>query len=287
MKAVKHIGHGAENDCYLSTKGTVIKVPHLFGQLWQKQEPEHFERCTKILAAYGIRAIQTTVVRNCSLTLPNGTVQEKPFVLESPYFENLNEEKIGFDDMLDEEKGPKILRGMLEIIRKATKIYEEEQLGLDLVGGPIYGEILNGLKQNVILELSKHLPASLQQKVRASINGLDIKVDNLIDHEGELLISDIGLWDLSKDGKFVILMETFLKMVIHSLILILESANKKLPKEKQLRSDEFKNIGPNINIFQKAVVLKLIEIIVPLLYLKTSSKPKTSKQSFTHFSTAA
>lgn len=272
MRLTKEIGHGAENTCYLSDHKTVVKFPHLFGQLWQIQTPEHLERCIHTLEDFGIQAIQTTVLRNCTAVMPDKTIEQKPFGLEVAYIKDIEDEKIGFSDMLDPSRGPKIIKEILEILKKAAKMYEKEKLGLDLLGGPIYGQLLESFHQKILAEISNFLPEFVQQKIRKSVTGVDIKMDNLIDHDGELQISDIGLWDLSKDGKFVFLMETFLHVIVEALIKILSSANDNLPTDKRLPNSEFQNINIGAGTIEKFVAKKLAATVLPLLFLNHQKK---------------
>lgn len=262
--SAKHIGTGAENHCYhLPDRDTVVKTNHLFGKFWQNTDISHIERCLAAIAKHGIKAIQTRVVKNCRFHLENEYTVEADHGLETPFIPDIEDQKVGFQDLADPETGAQNIREVAEFIRKADQLYAED-LGLDLVGGKIFSELARVFKQTLLEKLSHFLPETISHQIREKLEGVDIKLDNLIKTPEGIILTDIGMYDFSEQGKFQPLLRSFHNIFIAGMIQILKEANQLLPIDQRVKAEEL-DLPFNGNDFEQKLATKLVKATVPLL----------------------
>ena len=220
------VGSGKENNCYLKLnrdKGpSIVKIPNWFGKLWQTQGKKFLEKCLNALKKKKINTIQTTIREDIRTVLPNGKGQNTPTIIESPFIEDIDEYKIIYEDVIDEELGPIIREKLIELIHKADELYKNDELGLDLLGGDAAQDVLNAYYQTLKLKIAEYLPEFIREKVENKTEGIRGEIRNLIMQNGEITLIDPGMHDLSKNGKFKYITNTIHHVSIATLIELIK-----------------------------------------------------------------
>jgi len=226
------VGSGKENDCYLKynvDRGpSIIKVPNWFGKLWQTQGKAFLEKCLNALRKHEINTIQTDIRENIRLAFPpkgetksHQTIIE-PTIIESPFIEDIDEYKIIYSDVIDEQLGPIIREKLAELIHKADEIYSNDELGLDLLGGDAAQDLMKAWYQTIKLKIAKYLPQFIREKIENRTDGIRGEIRNLIMKDKEIILIDPGMHDLSKTGKLKIITRAIHHISIALLIELIK-----------------------------------------------------------------
>lgn len=261
------LGIGAESRCYQHTtnpetgkKQTVIKVPRRSAHLWQTVTREHMQRCLDIAQKYGIRILPTEVVDEVILYPEKGKPFRTSVALIVQYVENIDKATLTFKELTDPEKGPKLIRELMEIAEKMFKIRTDENLGLDPVGAKM---ILDGVKaiiKAIIIQATNQAPGIIKRVIQRRCSNYTGTVNNLIvDENGELVLMDTGMHDFSPEGKMPFITNLANRFQSTALIEIIREANRRLPKDKQIPEKEIEAIPCIGNFFDKVLTQILME----------------------------
>ncbi len=225
------VGSGKENDCYLKynidRKPSIIKIPNWFGKLWQTQGKAFLEKCLNALRKHEINTIQTDIRENIRAAFPNGKEKNHPTIIESPFIEDIDEYKIIYSDVIDEQLGPIIREKLAELIHKADELYRNDELGLDLLGGDAAQDLMKAWYQNIKLKIAKYLPQFVREKIENRTDGIRGEIRNLIMKDKEIILIDPGMHDLSKTGKLKFITRAIHHISIATLIKLIEITDPK------------------------------------------------------------
>ncbi len=260
----KKLGGGAENKCYLSEnhddQTCVIKIPNRFGRAWQTQGAEFLQRCMQALNELPVRSLQSKIHEDVELVYCDGrfSVKTAKTVVEQEYFPGLDEKTLDYGDLIDPEIGPRLMAVLIDLLHEAEEIRQRDELGLDLYGGAIIPEIFRGLFRRVILAIT-----SLAPNTKAKIDGIRGQVRNAVLLNDEIVLTDNGFFDLSKNGKIRRLVLTAYNVCIAGSKKLLERLNERhgLPISPQ-RIEEIPYSGSRIEKWLGEFLL--VKIMLPL-----------------------
>ncbi len=185
------------------------KIPHPFGKWWQKMDPAHAERDLSVLQKYEIPIVPTRIYGEACTVLANQTRQNTTLVLEQPLLQPSH--PIFYRDLMRFER----IRNFLhDIVRKGEAIYQEEDLGLDLLGGKAFkllfpalnpfrrkipGEVRNLLVADQTIQMPDAWIQNDRRKIRAAISPhFDRRKSDTIAKEGDIRLCDVRLFDFDR-----------------------------------------------------------------------------------------
>lgn len=277
----KKLGGGAEATCYqidtidtIDTKNgkpakSVAKVPSGFGKIWQTQGPEYLKKCLNAIHSKAIDVIEVTIHHDVEV-LNENQLRLEPMVIETPLIEDMEERKLTYNDLLDEEQGPDRIRRLIKLVKDGKELREESDLGLDLLGGEIVVEAIQVIVQTAILEAIKFLPPFLRSNIDNQIKGTRGEIRNLMkktntDGKETFLLIDPGMHDLSPNGRFKSVTKMINGMSFAALIEAIKRANQKHPLHKRISEEEIASLKHHATPLEQKIAVALVNKMIPMI----------------------
>jgi len=278
------LGKGAESRCYEHELDpdtekiiTAIKAPRKSSYFWQTVTKKHLQKCIDTAKKYGIKILPTEIIEEVILFPTKGRPFKAKLAIIVKYVENIDQCVLTFKELTDPEKGPSLLRQLMEIAEKMYYIRKDEDLGLDPVGAKMISEGVKAIIKAVILQATHQTPELVRKVISQMFATYKGEVNNVIvDEHGELVLMDTGMHDFSPEGKLQMVTNLANRYQHTTLIEIIYQANKMLPKDKQIPEEEISAIPCIGNVFDQ--ILTQILITQAVVTIK-STLEKESKVS--------
>lgn len=282
------LGSGAENTCYFrsSSNGdspnrdnpTVVKTYNRLGKIWQNQGPTYIERCLAVFADQDIPIINIEIHDNPVLVMQDGSRKQVRTAIETPFLEDVPEKTLQYRDLTDPKIGPEMLRFICEFLHKTNEVYHEEKLGLDPCGGGILVDVFKSAVQTATLNAAKLTPRPLRERIEDRIKGVKGQIRNLIRMDGEIMLIDSGMHNLSPEGKFKFVTSLLHHLSTGGLIEIIRHANAQLPKEVQIPEEEIDALPFNGTETHRRIGLGLAKLMIPMFERYEAQRETRSEQ---------
>lgn len=260
------LGKGAEVRCYeyelhpeTERIITAIKVPRKSSFFWQTVTRKHLQRCIDVAKKYGIKILPTEIIGEVILIPEKGEPFSAPLATVVKYVENIDQCVLTFKELTDPEKGPDLLRQLMDMAESMYYIRKDEDMGLDPVGAKMITESLKGLMKAIILQATDQTPELVRNVIHKMFATYKGDVNNvIIDEEGDLVLMDTGMHDFSPEGKLQVVTDLANRYQHTALIEIIYQANRMLPPDKQIPEEEINNIPRIGNLFDQILTKILV-----------------------------
>lgn len=190
-----------------------LKIPNPIGKLWQKMDADHAERDLSVLREYDIPIVPTRIHKEACALMADNTRQQVEMVLEQPLLNPSH--PIAYRELMHCQK---VRDFIIEMLRKGEAIYQEKDLGLDLLGGKAFllpFVALNPFQRKMNAEVSNFLVADgaiqtpdawIQDDRRKrdlySHSLYNRRRGNTIAEAGDIRLCDVRLFDFDRKGCF-------------------------------------------------------------------------------------
>lgn len=268
----RYLGGGFENDCFMVVDGhgqeigEVVQILNSRGKLWQHEDAAYLQKCLSLLRTKTSLSAgeDVRVLENVVLIMPGG-IRKFTRTVRMTKFEE------GFDDLIIKyrdikEGGVPMLRRIMDVVKDGYYLRENHQLGLDPMGADLVMDVLKGIPQYLVLNIVESLPISLRSLIAFQIRGIEGRARNIISGSDGLECKDIGMQDLSPNGKLNWLMRQYNSFTFAGLIELVRLLNEQLEKvgRKFVPWKEIDSLPCKAGRMHKLVAKKLIKMMISL-----------------------
>ena len=272
---VRERGHSPDS---VRLHESVLKIKRQGAALWKTETEEFTRHCIASLVKNGFRVPKIEVHSNPIVREKKGKRKRIKYLLEEPAIKNIDEKVLSYEDLIDPQHGPHLLKELLRYVRAADKARKEDKVGYDPLAGAIMVDALKGIFQRAALLTAKILPKKASKFIENRIHGIQAKVRNIlieeVDGVPELLCNDVGMHDFSERGKFKFLTAPTHYLAFGGLIQLIRGCNEELPKEVRIPSAEIDSL-PYAQNFCTRFPAKLLWNILAPLFKRHKNKSST------------
>lgn len=284
IKLGRYLGSGFENDCYAIVDdfgvetGKAVHVLNRRGKLWQHKDFEYLEKCRSLLFHKSSLIVgeDIEVLRDVVLIMRNGKKKHVQTVRVTNLDYDFDDLIIKYTDI--KAGGTPILKQIMKVVRDGYFFRTEYELGMDPMGADLVLDVLKGFPKFVLIKICSLFPAGIERSSKFWIGGVEGRARNIHHKDGEFECKDIGMQDLSKNGKLRKLMLHYNSFVFAGLIELVKIINADFERNGKnfVPWEDIAALPCKANFFHKFISKTLMKMMLCLFELHDETRKEAT-----------